>query len=74
MADIAAQEQAHYDAIRQARGWSWDTLADYFEQQTVDPASPSLAAWARSQADAEPSSKSKRGAGRADASAPEKRG
>lgn len=66
---VPAAEQAHYDAIREARGWSWATLADYFEKQTTDPASPRLAEWARSQADAKPA-KAKRGA----ENATEKRG
>lgn len=70
---VPAGEQAHYDALRQARGWSWETLADYFEQQRSDPSSPRLAKWARSQAEAEPT-KAKRGAERANTEAPEKRG
>lgn len=70
---VPAAEQAHYDALRQARGWSWETLAGYFDAQRSDPASPRLAKWARSQAEAEPV-KAKRGAERADADAPEKRG
>ena len=45
----------HYDKVRQARGWSWDTLADYFDKTGNDPASPALAKWAREQAGADKS-------------------
>lgn len=60
---VPVEEQEHYDSIRQARGWSWDTLADYFDTQRTDPSSPRLAAWAREQAQATPA-KAKRGAER----------
>lgn len=50
----------HYDAVRQARGWSWETLAESFERQVGDPASPRLAKWAREQAEADTSARGKR--------------
>lgn len=49
-------QKEHFDAIRKQRGWSWETLADYFDQNgQTDPATPHLAAWAREQAKAAPS-------------------
>lgn len=66
---VPVAEQEHYDQLRQVRGWSWETLADYFDSQRADPASPRLAEWARGQAAAKPS-KSKRGS----SAEPEKRG
>lgn len=65
--EVTDDLREHYDKLRQARGWSWETLADYFEQQTTDHTSPNLAKWAREQA-AEPKAK------RAAKSATEKRG
>lgn len=49
----------HYDDLRQTRGWSWATLAEYFESQWTDPSSPHLAAWARTQAEATPAKRGK---------------
>lgn len=73
MAAINPADAAHYDAVRQARGWSWETLAGYFSQQATDPASPGLAEWAREQAAAKPQRAAK-GTERAVKQAPEKRG
>lgn len=56
--------EKHYDEIRKARDWSWETLADYFALQTIDPASRALEAWAREQAEAEPAARSRRTAAR----------
>jgi len=50
---------AHYDAVRESRGWDWATLADYFAQQDTDPTSVNLAAWAREQAGAPKSKRAK---------------
>lgn len=68
--DVPEAEKVHYDALRQARDWSWETLADYFGQQVTDPASPRLAAWARSQAE----DKGAAGSARARKQGTEKRG
>ncbi len=64
--------QEHWHVIRAQRGWSWDTLADYFEKHCgADPTTPGLIAWARSQEDAPP--KARKGSSRATAKAPESR-
>lgn len=53
--EVTDDLREHYNRIREQRGWSWETLADYFEQQTTDHTSPNLAKWARAQAEAAPS-------------------
>lgn len=71
---VTEQDVTHYDAIREARGWDWSTLADYFDNEKADPASPYLAEWARAQ-DKAPKGKraANKGTERATAEAPEKR-
>jgi hypothetical protein len=65
--DVTPELKSHYDAIRQQRGWDWQTLADYFSQQDTDPASEFLEAWAREQVTADKQTRAK-------APAKEKRG
>jgi hypothetical protein len=65
--EVTDELKAHYDQIRQQRDWSWQTLADYFAQQTVDPASEFLESWAREQATSDKQARAK-------APAKEKRG
>lgn len=50
---------AHYNGVREQRGWSWETLAAYFEQQDTDPTSRNLAEWAQAQAEAPKSKRAK---------------
>lgn len=71
---VSDAEAEHYNTIRIQRGWSWDTLADYFERNCpADPTAPFFAAWARSQREATPTRAVKKGTERATKSAPEKR-
>jgi hypothetical protein len=58
--DVSDELKAHYNKLREDRGWSWDTLAEDFERQWTDPGAPGLAAWARAQG--KPSAKSSRAA------------
>lgn len=69
---VSDAEAEHYNLIRIQRGWSWDTLADYFDQCGSDPSAPFLAEWARSQREATPKRPAKK-AERATVKAPEKR-
>lgn len=58
---VTPAEAKHYDELRQARGWSWETLADYFEKNSpADPTAPFFAEWARSQAKAPASKRAKK--------------
>jgi hypothetical protein len=73
---VTDELKEHWHTIRAQRGWSWDILADYFEQYCqTDPTTPGLIEWARSQgkADAKPARVRKGGTERATAPAPEKR-
>lgn len=71
---VTADEAAHYDAIRQQRGWSWATLAAYFETcSPADPTAPFFAEWARGQEEAPRSRRAKKGTERATTEAPETR-
>lgn len=64
---------AHWNQLRVTRGWSWETLADYFERHCgTDPCTPGLVAWARSQKDS-PVPKARKGTERATVKAPESR-
>lgn len=69
---ITEELQEHWHTIRAQRGWSWGTLADYFEKHcSTDPTTPGLIAWARGQEDAP--TKARKGLSRAVAEAPESR-
>lgn len=64
--------KAHWNGLREQRGWDWETLADCLERHSdTDPTTPGLVAWARSQAGAKRTAK--KGTERATKSAPEKR-
>lgn len=67
-------QKDHFNALREARGWSWETLADELDKEIYDPATPALAKWARAQANAEAKpARARRATERATESAPEKR-
>lgn len=51
MAEIDPDVAANYEALRESRGWSYQTLAEHFDG-SADAAD--LAAWARSQAGTDP--------------------
>jgi hypothetical protein len=68
--DVTDEVAAHYNSLREARGWSWELLAEDFERSTMDPASLKLAEWARSQSGAK---RGRKGAERTSAEPPEKR-
>jgi hypothetical protein len=74
---VTEENAAHWHTLRAQRGWSWDTLVDYFERYCgTDPATPGLIAWAKEQGKAEdkPAARAKkRGTERATAKAPESR-
>jgi hypothetical protein len=64
---VTDEQKAHFNKLREDRGWSWELLAEDFERQWTDPSAQNLAAWARAQG----ADKSARGAAK---KAPEKRG
>lgn len=71
---VTEAEAEHYNQIRITRGWSWETLADYFDQCGTDPTAPFFATWARSQTEAIPTKRAaKKGTERTTAAPPEKR-
>jgi hypothetical protein len=72
--EVTDELKAHWHTIRAQRGWSWSTLADYFERYCqTDPTTPNLIAWARSQDDDKSARAKKGGTERATAKAPESR-
>jgi hypothetical protein len=71
---VSDAEAEHYNTLRVQRGWSWDTLADYFENNCpADPTAPFYAEWARSQREATPKRAAKKGTERVTKTAPEQR-
>lgn len=74
---VTEENAAHWGTLRAQRGWSWDTLVDYFERYCGhDPATPGLIDWAKAQGAAEgkPAARAKKGGTeRATAKAPESR-
>lgn len=69
---LTEELKAHWNSLREQRGWDWATLADCLERYSAgDPTTPALAEWARSQTGAKRTAK--KGTERATKTAPEKR-
>jgi hypothetical protein len=53
--------KAHWEQLRQDRGWSWGVLADYLERYCLhDPATPNILAWVKEQDTAPKSTRGKK--------------